>query len=120
MDKLTATQSAADRVVGVVSKEEELTAELSKPDILVATLIDTAESALTAQLSSEDKLSAAITVPEVAVEGETYDGTYIVIPKAVEQSLDTSAKYMKTDVTIEKIPYYETTNESGGYTVIIG
>lgn len=51
---------------------------------------------------------------------ERYDGEYEVRPKVEEQSLPTKNKLLSEDVNIEGIPYFETTNESGGYTVIIG
>lgn len=50
-----------------------------------------------------------------------YDGSYEVTPLAnTETILETAGRRMEDDVTVRKIPYYETTNESGGYTVIIG
>lgn len=49
-----------------------------------------------------------------------YRGEYEVTPQAYEQSLDTRGLRMTGDIVINEIPYYETTNESGGYTVIIG
>lgn len=50
----------------------------------------------------------------------TYEGEYVVIPKSYDQNLETKGLRMKDDVTVTEIPYYETTNESGGYTVVIG
>lgn len=49
-----------------------------------------------------------------------YDGEYVVIPKSYDQNLETKGLRMKDDVLVQEIPYFETTNESGGYTVIIG
>lgn len=49
-----------------------------------------------------------------------YNGDYEVTPTAYEQSLETKGLRMTDDVIVNEIPYYETTNESGGYTVIIG
>lgn len=49
-----------------------------------------------------------------------YRGNYEVKPSAESQTLYTQGLRMTDDVTIQEIPYYETTNESGGYTVIIG
>ena len=54
------------------------------------------------------------------VEGETYDGVYDITPTVEEQTLETRGKKMRDDVTILEIPYYTTTNLSGGYTAIIG
>lgn len=49
-----------------------------------------------------------------------YEGPYSVIPKAYfEQILETAHKYMTDDVTVAKVPYYETSNLSDGITVYI-
>lgn len=48
------------------------------------------------------------------IERETYTGPYTVTPKAhEEQTLNTASKIMVRDVTVRKVPYYETTNVSG-------
>jgi DNA/RNA endonuclease YhcR with UshA esterase domain len=49
-----------------------------------------------------------------------YDGIYEVTPKVTEQILPTAQRFLARDVTIEKIPYFEVTNNSGGMTVSIG
>ena len=50
-----------------------------------------------------------------------YTGQYNITPLPnVEQILRTDNKILKHDIVIEPIPYYETSNEAGGYTVIIG
>lgn len=52
---------------------------------------------------------------------EEYDGEIEVRPEAFqEQILPTKNKILRDDITIQPIPYYETTNLSGGYTAIIG
>lgn len=51
--------------------------------------------------------------------GVPYDGEYEVTPTASEQHLDTANKLLKRDVTVHEVPYYQTSNESGGYTVSI-
>lgn len=46
--------------------------------------------------------------------GEPYTGDYTVIPKANEPTvLDTAGKTLAQDVTVTKIPYYETSNPTG-------
>lgn len=53
-------------------------------------------------------------------DADYYKGEYEVTPKLhVETKLDTSGKLMKKDVTVLEIPYYETSNISGGTTVYI-
>lgn len=54
------------------------------------------------------------------VSGDTYDGDYEVTPKAWnEQVLATTGKLMTDDVTVFKVPYYETSNIFDGKTVFI-
>ena len=48
-----------------------------------------------------------------------YAGSYDVTPKIGEQILATKKKYMKNDLTIQKIPYYDVSNSAGGSTVYI-
>lgn len=44
----------------------------------------------------------------------TYDGSYVIIPKAGEdQILPTDGKKMTDDLTVTKVPYFETSNEYG-------
>lgn len=52
---------------------------------------------------------------------ETYHGQYEVTPlPLVEQILQTRNKIVTDNIVVAPIPYYETSNEAGGYTVIIG
>jgi len=53
-------------------------------------------------------------------QGEPYEGPYSVRPKVTSQSLLTRHKLMTDNLTVQEIPYYQTTNAQGGYTVIIG
>ncbi len=53
--------------------------------------------------------------------GALYDGDYVVDPSANSaQILKTAQKFMNQDVKINKIPYAEVSNNSGGITVTIG
>lgn len=46
--------------------------------------------------------------------GEPYKGEYTVIPKANAPTvLETAGKTLDKDVTVTKIPYYETSNPTG-------
>ena len=52
---------------------------------------------------------------------DKYTGTYTVTPlPSVDQILRTKNTRLVEDIVIERIPYYETSNEAGGYTVVIG
>ena len=48
-----------------------------------------------------------------------YDGVYNVTPSLYAQELQTSHKLLERNVVVERIPYYETSNEHGT-TVYIG
>ena len=49
-----------------------------------------------------------------------YEGAYVVTPITGDITLETSQKYMESDVVVEKIPYGEVTNSAGGVTASIG
>jgi hypothetical protein len=49
-----------------------------------------------------------------------YTGSYEVTPKTSEQSLQTKDKHLTENVTIKSIPFFATSNNSGGNTVYIG
>lgn len=52
---------------------------------------------------------------------ELYEGAYTVHSAVHEaQELPTANKHLIKNITIEKIPYYETSNLSDGITVYIG
>lgn len=53
------------------------------------------------------------------VGGDPYEGEYVVTPKVEAQTMPTKEKVMLEDVTIRAIPYFETSNTSGGNTVYI-
>lgn len=50
---------------------------------------------------------------------EFYEGSYNLIPKVSEQSIETKDKVMKNNVTVAEIPFHEVSNETGT-TVVIG
>ena len=50
-----------------------------------------------------------------------YQGEYSVTPLPnMEQILRTSAKVLTDDIVVKEIPYYQTSNDAGGYTITIG
>ena len=53
-------------------------------------------------------------------EYDVYDGEYTVTPQVESQTLDTQNKLMQSNLVVEKIPYAEVTNTTGGKTVTIG
>lgn len=53
-------------------------------------------------------------MPVAIIKGKPYEGDYIVIPKADAATvLPTKDRLMQDDVTVQKIPYYETANPTG-------
>lgn len=55
------------------------------------------------------------------IGAEIYDGEYTVHSEAHEvQTLPTANKQLTKNITVEKIPYYETSNLSDGITIYIG
>lgn len=74
---------------------------------------------LKARFSTSDGFSAKF--GDMYRSGDIYDGEYVVTPKAWEEVvLETQGYLMRDDVTVLEIPYYETSNLSGGKTAIIG
>lgn len=77
-----------------------------------------AESSLTGGLSCVGGLSGKVSVTK---EYDVYGGEYTVIPKAFEeQVLSTSNRVTKENVIVKEVPFYETSNDSGGITAYIG
>ena len=54
------------------------------------------------------------------VGGDLYEGEYTVIPKVIEQTMPTKEKVLTEDMIIKSIPFFKTSNNSGGNTVYIG
>lgn len=50
---------------------------------------------------------------------ETYNGEYEVTPTPEQQVLQTAFRYMEDNVTVKSIPFFETSNQTGGNTVYI-
>lgn len=51
---------------------------------------------------------------------EPYLGDYSITPKVSDQKVPVKNKMMVKDLTVEKIPYFEVSNTSGGVTATIG
>lgn len=56
----------------------------------------------------------------VVPKGETYSGPYDITPTIDLQTLATGQKFLKYDMTVKAIPYYDVGNLAGGSTVYIG
>ena len=75
------------------------------------------EISITGKLKTEDVVFGNI---QLSGNLSIYNGDYTVTPSVEEQTLKTANKKMLEDVTVKKIPFYETSNLSGGNTVYIG
>ena len=70
-------------------------------------------------LEVEEHLEVCFGEIQTVQNDNFYDGAYAVTPASSEQTLETTGKTMREDVTIRPIPFFETSNESGT-TVYIG
>lgn len=59
-------------------------------------------------------------VREIYKDYPEYEGATVVTPRVEPQSLETRNTVLKRNIDVLAIPYYTTTNLSGGYTAIIG
>lgn len=63
---------------------------------------------------------SALQIVEQLKDAEKYTGPYVVIPHAHnEQTLETAQKLMTDNVTVQKVPFYDVSNTTGGTTVYI-
>lgn len=78
------------------------------------------EVSLRVDVNEDVDLSLDTAVNMSTVDAEHYTGGYIVEPSPSHDTvLDTHDKYMDDDVRVLQIPYFETRNDSGGFTVYI-
>ena len=80
------------------------------------------KNTLKGSLTSSASLKGFLILPEyISSDYDIYDGEYEIIPAPFEDKvLSTENKLMQADVTVKEIPYFETSNLSGGNTVYIG
>lgn len=66
-------------------------------------------------------ISGSVSPGILAPQTPLYNGVYQVIPlPELDIVLETANKRLLDDVVVKEIPYYEVSNEAGGYTVTIG
>ncbi len=76
---------------------------------------------LTGKLNPCPALSGNLHILSFPEEARTYTGPTSVTPMVNSVStLLTQNKYLKQNITVEKIPQFEISNDAGGYTLIIG
>lgn len=69
-------------------------------------------------ISPSNPISGEIDKRYISPE-DIYRGSYTVVPKVDAQTLLTQGLYMEENVSILKIPYYQTVNPQGGNTAYI-
>ena len=124
MDKLTGELKVINLIEGSLVPTElpVITGALSAlNNTLTGSLVSTNLPQLNGELIPLEimHLDGELTIPMEA-DVPTYQGDYVVAPKPfTNKVLKTNGFRMTDDVTVLKIPYYQTSNESG-YTIYIG
>lgn len=105
---------------GSLSVQGELVSSLpdKKPLDLNGHMSNVAVLSASSEELEPKELTGYLSIPERI--GETYKGSYEVIPSADFQLLPTADCTLSDDVLIHPIPYSEVSNEQGGITVTIG
>lgn len=106
--------SAADRAEDAAEKAQEIVESLGGD-------IDSGLFLPPVTEADNDKVLTVVNGKWAAAELPKYNGAYDVTPLAdASTTLLTAQKFMDGNVTVNKIPYYETSNEDDGETVYIG
>lgn len=97
--------------------------ESERPGKIIGATVGTTTSP--AKMKEELKPVTSINGIEADENGNVdlpvYDGAFSVTPSAVNEiTLLTAQTFMDSDIKVEKIPYAEVTNHSGGKTATIG
>lgn len=88
----------------------KLQANMKLPNSGFGACIDSNNATLDAKLPGKLVISA---------ERKFYEGSYEITPKVTPQAMDTKGKIMRENVTVNEIPVFRTSNDSGGITVYI-
>lgn len=72
------------------------------------------------RISTGGTIVGRISIPQ-NLTFEIYSGEYAITPQTYSPvEMETAGRVMRNNVTIERIPQFEVSNESGGSTLIIG
>lgn len=74
------------------------------------------EGSITGNISSSNKLKGYMVSLEPIAD---YEEPYEIIPKLIEQTIETSNKHATNDLIVKAISYKEVENEYGGITCLI-
>jgi len=98
----------------LMPERNEVTGNLAKPsDAIDGELCEPSDT-----LNGDIPGEVVIYIPDQDIP--SYSGPYEVKPALESQTLETEGLLMRQDVTVEQIPIYIVSNNSGGDTVIIG
>lgn len=78
---------------------------------------------ITGDVRKDSRVSGELGINTVAlgISYPSYDGKYVVTPSAEANiTLETKKKLLHEDIKVNKIPYFEVSNNAGGQTVFIG
>ena len=117
---VTGNISSIDNIDATLSPKEQIQGNLT---IITETVTGTVSPLIKtkANIDSKKTITGKVTYGNGTGEyAPVYDGDYEVIPLAFQDIiLPTKDKKMMGDVVVKKVPYYETSNLSGGVTVYI-
>lgn len=100
----------------IEEKEQSFPVDFSNEDQRFGVVLETAEQSFDVRFQKcAQTLDASFGENLVVeyVEGVPFNGPYEVTPKVDAQVLPTKQKYMKKDLTVLAVPYYEADNENG-------
>lgn len=93
---------------------------MAVPEVISGKLSDVGTlKIVSGRLSGTSTLCGGVSIPTV-IHNEYYDGETTVVPSDYDKVLHTNGKTMRDDVTVVAIPFFRTTNVSGGDTIYIG
>lgn len=85
---------------------------------------ESACDAVREKLGTTDKITSGELAAQIAqIEGgdhPPYRGDYEITPALAEQTVETADKWLSQNIIVKEIPYAETSNLAGGYTITIG
>lgn len=111
--KMTGTISNKLQISAIVSNPDQITANINIDGTITGTISNNKLS-VSASISEANKMTANLNFPEVVINSNIYDGEYIITPSTdTDQVLETKHTYLDGNVTVLKIPTYETSNEVG-------
>lgn len=117
-ESVVAKLSDSNSLQATLSDSNSISGKISNSNSMVAFLCD--QASLNGILTDGTSISAQLTIPNTVTEADEYDGEYQVTPRVADITvLQTRNKILRNNVTIFKVPRWDTSNESGT-TVYIG